>query len=130
MLLCPWDPPGKNPGVGCHVLLQGIFPTQGLNPCLTSPELAGRFFTTEPSGKPLVYLRIESSSKMNSFSTPASCEEQNAFLRIYNYLYMITKTLSLRSISILERKFLSKYLITEHLEEQSYVKKFKQSGPP
>ena len=23
--------PGKNPGVGCHALLQGIFPTQGLN---------------------------------------------------------------------------------------------------
>ena len=28
-LLCPWDSPGKNTGVGCHVLLQGIFPTQG-----------------------------------------------------------------------------------------------------
>ena len=26
--------PGKNTGVGCHALLQGIFPTQGLNPCL------------------------------------------------------------------------------------------------
>ena len=23
--------PGKNTGVGCHFLLQGIFPTQGLN---------------------------------------------------------------------------------------------------
>ena len=27
------DSPGKNPGVACHDLLQGIFPTQGLNPC-------------------------------------------------------------------------------------------------
>ena len=25
------DSPGKNTGVGCHTLLQGIFPTQGLN---------------------------------------------------------------------------------------------------
>ena len=33
-LLCPWDPPGKNTGVGCHALLHGIFLTQGLNPCL------------------------------------------------------------------------------------------------
>ena len=33
-LLCPWDSPGKNTGVGCHALLQGIFLTQGLNPCL------------------------------------------------------------------------------------------------
>ena len=28
------DSPGKNTGVGCHALLQGIFPTQGLNPDL------------------------------------------------------------------------------------------------
>ena len=27
MLLCPWDFPGKNTAVGCHFLLQGIFPT-------------------------------------------------------------------------------------------------------
>ena len=26
-----WDFPGKNTGVGCYFLLQGIFPTQGLN---------------------------------------------------------------------------------------------------
>ena len=29
--LCPWNSPGKSTGVGCHFLLQGIFPTQGLN---------------------------------------------------------------------------------------------------
>ena len=33
-LLCPWDFPGKNAGVGCHLLLQGIFPTHGSNPGL------------------------------------------------------------------------------------------------
>ena len=31
--VCPWNSPGKNTGVGCHSLLQGIFPTQGSNPC-------------------------------------------------------------------------------------------------
>ena len=30
-LLCPWDSPGKDPGVDCHSLFQGIFPTQRLN---------------------------------------------------------------------------------------------------
>ena len=30
----PWNFPGKNTGVCCHCLLQGIFPTQGLNPHL------------------------------------------------------------------------------------------------
>ena len=33
-LLCPWDSAGKNTGVGCHFLLQGIYPTQGSNPGL------------------------------------------------------------------------------------------------
>ena len=33
-LLFPWNFPGKNTGVGCHVLLWGIFPTHGLNWCL------------------------------------------------------------------------------------------------
>ena len=30
-VLCPWDSPGKNTGVGCHFLLQGILLTQGSN---------------------------------------------------------------------------------------------------
>ena len=33
-LLCPWDFPGKHTGGDCHFLLQGIFPTQELNPGL------------------------------------------------------------------------------------------------
>ena len=33
-LLCPWGSPGKDTGVGCHFLLQGIFPTQGSSPCV------------------------------------------------------------------------------------------------
>ena len=39
-LLCPWDSPGKNIGMGCHILLQGIFLTQGSNLGLMSPEIA------------------------------------------------------------------------------------------
>ena len=40
-LLCPWACPGKNTGVGCHFLLQGIFLTQGQNSRLhvSSPAL-------------------------------------------------------------------------------------------
>ena len=53
-LLCSWDFPGKNTGMGCHFLLQGIFSIQGLNPhLLMSPALAGGFFTAVPPGKPL-----------------------------------------------------------------------------
>ena len=51
-LFRPWNFPGKNTGVGCHFLLQGIFPTQRSN----FPVLGGGFFTTIPRGKrpPLV----------------------------------------------------------------------------
>ena len=34
-LYSPWNSPGQNTGVGSLSLLQGIFPTQGLNPGLT-----------------------------------------------------------------------------------------------
>ena len=33
-LYTPWNSPDQNTGVGSHSLLQGIFPTQGLNPGL------------------------------------------------------------------------------------------------
>ena len=49
--LYPWDFPGKNTGVGCHFLLQGIFPTYRLNPVLLG-SIVGRLFTTDLPGKP------------------------------------------------------------------------------
>ena len=59
-LLCPGDSPGKNTRVGCHALLQGIFPIQGSNPALlhcrqTFTDLVLyqlRSLLTEPPGKP------------------------------------------------------------------------------
>ena len=51
-LLCPWNFPGTNTGVGCHFLFEGIFLTQGLKlASLASSSLAGGSFTTEPPGK-------------------------------------------------------------------------------
>ena len=44
------DSPGKNSGVGSHALLQGIFPTQGLNP--GSPTLEVDSLPSESPGKP------------------------------------------------------------------------------
>ena len=46
-LLCPRDSPGKDTGVGCHALLQAIFPTQKSDlHLLHLPVLASRFLTT------------------------------------------------------------------------------------
>ena len=54
--LCPWDSPGKNTGVGCHALLQGIFPIQGLNPCfLCLLQWQAGSLPLVPPGKPDVY---------------------------------------------------------------------------
>ena len=44
----PWNFPGKNTGVDCYFLLQGIFLTQRSNLHLASPALADGFFTREP----------------------------------------------------------------------------------
>ena len=66
--ILPGDLPGKNTGVGCHALLQGIFPTQGSNPgvphcrrilyCLNhqgSPRIPTREAQEFPPGKPQEY---------------------------------------------------------------------------
>ena len=41
-ILCPWDSPGENNGMSGHVLLQGIFPTQGLDLYLLRLTYPGR----------------------------------------------------------------------------------------
>ena len=54
-LLCPWNFPGKNTGVGCHALLQGISLTQGSNPHLLHLlHWQAGSLPPVPPGKPLV----------------------------------------------------------------------------
>ena len=48
-LLCPCNSPAKNTGVGCHFLLQRIFPTQGSNPGLL--HCKQMLLLSEPRGK-------------------------------------------------------------------------------
>ena len=49
--LCPWDFPGKDTGVGCHFLLQGLFPTQGLN--LGLLQFKHKLYDLSNSGSPV-----------------------------------------------------------------------------
>ena len=53
-LLCPWDFPGKNTVVGCHLLLQGIVPTQGLNPSLL--HCRQNLYQLSHQGSPIKFL--------------------------------------------------------------------------
>ena len=52
-LLCSWNSPGKNTGVGCHSCLQGIFPTRDWT---WSPTLQADSLPSELPGKPWGWL--------------------------------------------------------------------------
>ena len=52
-VLSPWDFPGKNIGVSCHFLLQGIFLIQEFNPCLLiSRQILDHWATREAPSLP------------------------------------------------------------------------------
>ena len=51
-LLCPWNSPGKNTGVGSHSLLQGNHPDPGTEP--GSLTLQVDSLLSEPPGKSLL----------------------------------------------------------------------------
>ena len=55
------DSPGKNTGVGCHALLQGIFPTQGSNPNL--PPCRCILYPLSHQGSPPWHIIITQSSE-------------------------------------------------------------------
>ena len=48
----PWSFSGKSTGVGCHFFLQGIFPTQGLNPGLPHSRQTLYHLSHQGSGFP------------------------------------------------------------------------------
>jgi len=51
--------PGKNIVVGCHFFPPGDIPNLGIETTSpVSPALAGRFFMTEPPGKPMMHILI------------------------------------------------------------------------
>ena len=55
-LLRPWIFPGKSTGVGCRILFQGIFPTQGSNPGL--PHCRQTLYGLSPLGSPIISHQI------------------------------------------------------------------------
>ena len=60
MLLRPWDFSGKNTGAGCHFLLLEDCLDPGIKTASpASPALQDRFFTTEPSGWPLLMCEVK-----------------------------------------------------------------------
>ena len=55
----------QNTGVGCHALLQGIFPTQGLNTCLLHLlQWEAGCLPLAPLGKPSMTIKNDKSEKI------------------------------------------------------------------
>ena len=68
-LLCPWNSPGKNTGVGCHFLLQRIFLTQGWNPGLLHLRQILYHLNQQGSPSSLLMLMVSSSNgKQSAFN--------------------------------------------------------------
>ena len=67
-LLCPWDAPDKNSGVGCPALLQGIFPIQRLNLCFLGVlHWQAVSLPLEPAGEFSVVLCLIQNSRLMGY---------------------------------------------------------------
>ena len=85
LLLCPWDSPGKNIGVDCQAVLQGIFSPRDLTLSLKSPAFR-QFFLTPP-GKP-IYIHIDVCVCLYMvYFPPPLFFEDNDYLYVYNFSY-------------------------------------------
>ena len=80
-LLCSWNFPGKNTGVGCHYCPPGGLPNPGIKP--VSSALAGRFFTTGPPGKPSLVGRWWENCQHTTSVVSVSAELRVYKLRAY-----------------------------------------------
>ena len=67
-LLCAWDSPGKDTGVGGHALLQGILPTQGWKPGLLHYRRI--LYRLSHQGRPSNKRKCLSLSRVRVFATP------------------------------------------------------------
>ena len=87
-----WDSPGKNTGVGCHSFLQGIFPTQGLNPGLLHCRQI-LYHQSHEERNPLMILCVENtkdfSKNMRTNTLSKVVEEKSVYK---NHMHFFTLT--------------------------------------
>ena len=87
-LLQPWDSPGKSAAVGYHLLLQGIFPTQGSNPGLL--HCTQILYQQSHMGSPvsaihqcksviITYVYIYTHTYLHPHSTPLRCHSTSGW---------------------------------------------------
>ena len=92
------DSPGKSTGVGCHALLQGIFPTQGLNPGLLHYRriLYHLSYQGSPMFSVALFIKAKTWKQPKSLLTDewikkkTTCIYIYIHICIYIYIYMYT----------------------------------------
>ena len=77
--LCPWDFPDKNTGVGCHFLLQRIFPMWGSNLCLLCLLQTDSLLLSHHRSPEKTMAFVQSLSHVWLFATPWTAECQAFF---------------------------------------------------
>ena len=86
----PWNSPGKNTGVGCHSLLQGIFLAWGLNPSLL--HYRQTFYCLSHQGSPLyqtIVCKFEQNRKGSNLSSFLYWITVDQFITIWLFKYGI-----------------------------------------
>ena len=101
ILLSPWNFPGKNTGVGCHFLLQGIFLAQGSNPhllCLLHWQ--ADFLPLSYQGSPKIHWKTKYKLTCSNFHFSVSTREtlddsvKPDFLQVHQTKPSFTKSIS------------------------------------
>ena len=86
------DSPGKNTGVDCHALIQGIFLTQGLNTLLLFHALAGRFFTTSTPWEAGIYTYMHTHTHIHTHMHAHIHTHTHMHIHNHTHTYMHTHT--------------------------------------
>ena len=81
------DSSSKNTGVGCHALLQGIFPTQGSNPGLLHCKQIVNYLSHQGSLELIILYCIFESCKESTFKKFLAQEKKNHVMMDFNYTY-------------------------------------------
>ena len=98
--LCPWDFLGKNAEVSCHFLLQGIFPSQGSNPCLLHQQADSLLLSHQGIGEKLIKTKKFS---LMLFPTLIRCTLGRFFFSFLLYLFFLYLLFSKRYEPVLQR---------------------------
>ena len=87
-LYSPWNSPGQNTGVGCHALLQGIFPTQGSNAGL--PHYRQILYLLSHKGSPIcIYTILISIKKKKKLKLQTSFIVANLYESLLHILLLV-----------------------------------------